>query len=827
MAANIFTLMGSIFVDNTEANKSIAKTSEEGEKSGGILAKLGGTALEVGKKFGEFAIGVATAATGAAVAIGDIAMKSAEAGDRVDKMSQKLGLSREGFQEWDYILGQNGASIDSFGVGMKTLQNTMTGLTEDGGKSAEAFAAVGLSFDDIKGKSPEEAMEATIKALQDMPPGAEKTSAALALFGKQGMELMPMLNQTAESTEELRQRAHDLGIVMSDEAVDAGVVFGDTLDDAKAMLGGLANTMGAEILPAMTEGLEAFIGFVTGVEGSEEKLQSAFDNFVGVITEKIPEFVEKGSKIVLGLLEGLTGALPDLVSGVMEVVPTIITTIMEMLPDILEAGIEIIAAVVMGIAEALPELIPAAVDAVLKLVETLIDNVDLLIDAAIAIIIGLTDGIINALPTLIEKAPVIIQKLVTAIIENVPKLLKASLEIVVKLAKGIIENLPELLTAAVKIIDTIVNGAKDLVENIKNVGKDIVRGIWDGITGMATWIGEKVSGFFKGLLGGAEKDIDAHSPSKLFADKIGKNIALGVAEGITDNTESTEEAARLMSESTFEEIKKLVKNFVQAMGTEANPIGKEMIQGIISGIKDKISNLEKAVSDTAGTIISTAKKILEISSPSKVFEKIGQAINEGLSDGVKTSEEKPKSAIQKLMEDIIEKANQIFQISSISKVFSNMGESLIDGLIEGINNRQSRLLNTIQDLMQQAISAANSALEINSPSRVFAKIGNFTGEGFIDGLKAMAGAVDKTVSDTFGGFDVDNINTGFNTNTPALAVAGTAINRDRGTEVSHRPIEVHIHSTNIINNELDIDKVSRKLSEKTKRAIRSKGGRLQ
>jgi hypothetical protein len=55
----------------------------------------------------------------------------------------------------------------------------------------------------------------TIKALQNMPPGAEKTAAAMKLLGKQGMELMPLLNQTAEETDALRQKAHDLGMVMA------------------------------------------------------------------------------------------------------------------------------------------------------------------------------------------------------------------------------------------------------------------------------------------------------------------------------------------------------------------------------------------------------------------------------------------------------------------------------------------------------------------------------------------------------------------------------------------------------------------------------------
>lgn len=323
----IFQLFGSIFVDNSEANNSISKTGAEAEKSGGLLEKMGGVAKTAALAVGAAAIGIATAITG-------IAVSSANAGDRVDKMSQKLGVSREGFQEWDYILSQNGASIDSLGVGMKTLQNAMDDISEGGSKASDAFKKIGLNIDEVKNMSPEEAFAATVKALQEMPPGAEKTARALELFGKQGMELMPLLNQTADATDELRQQAHDLGIVLGDEAIDAGVRFGDALDAAKKAVGGFANAFGAEILPALTEGIEAFIGLMTGAEDADQKMAVAFDNIIQAIGDKIPEFVEKGAQIIVSLAKGVVKALPDLVKKVLEVVPTIIKTIGEGISDI-------------------------------------------------------------------------------------------------------------------------------------------------------------------------------------------------------------------------------------------------------------------------------------------------------------------------------------------------------------------------------------------------------------------------------------------------------------------------------------------------------------
>jgi hypothetical protein len=101
---------------------------------------------------------------GAAAATGltAIATKTAAAGDRVDKMSQKIGLSREGFQEWDYVMSQNGMSIDTMQGGMKTLVNSFDDMKKGGKTATDAFKRIGLSMDDLAGKSKEEIFEATL-----------------------------------------------------------------------------------------------------------------------------------------------------------------------------------------------------------------------------------------------------------------------------------------------------------------------------------------------------------------------------------------------------------------------------------------------------------------------------------------------------------------------------------------------------------------------------------------------------------------------------------------------------------------------------------------
>ena len=79
------------------------------------------------------------------------------------------------------------------------------------------------------------------------------------------------------------------------------------------------------------------------------------------------------------------------------------------------------------------------------------------------------------------------------------------------------------------IIDTLVDSIPDIIE----IGKNIVRGVWEGIKAMGSWIKEKVTGFFGGIVDGVKGVLGIHSPSRVFAG-IGENMALGLGEGWDD-----------------------------------------------------------------------------------------------------------------------------------------------------------------------------------------------------------------------------------------------------------------------------------------------------
>lgn len=326
---NVFELAAKIAVDASEFKKGL-NTSE---KSISDFANKATKTLNALKKV---FIGVVSVATVKKIASGifDLANATSQLGDRVDKQSQALGMSRKGFQEWDYILSQSGASIDSMGASMRTLnQAILSGNAE----SVNALKELGLSVENLSGMSQEQAFEATVKALQQLPPGAQKSALAMKLLGRGAQSLMPLLNSSAESVDALKKRAQELGLVMSDEAVDASVAFGDALDDLKRTMTAIKNTVGATFLPALTNGLIAvtnyagkFRGYVqNAIETGDWK--GLFKNIGGDvaeaarllwirITDTVPILWENAQQALLGSDSPILQAIGSLMGDIADAV---------------------------------------------------------------------------------------------------------------------------------------------------------------------------------------------------------------------------------------------------------------------------------------------------------------------------------------------------------------------------------------------------------------------------------------------------------------------------------------------------------------------------
>lgn len=266
------------------------------------------------KKFAKIA--VAVFAGGAVVSsINRFAESTAKATDRIDKMSQKLGLSRKAFQEWEFILSQSGVSIDRAGVGLRTLASQAVQAERGSMRAVEAFRQLGVETKDANGQFKERNILFTevVKGLQKMDDEIRRTALAADLFGMFGRELTPIMNATSESIDTLRSDAHDLGLVMSDDVVDAGVRMTDILDrlnrvmdTGKVVLGSIFLPLLESILPIarrisgvminLTDKINSFFNALRGQSSQQTTQAKATDTLVESNEQLADSFKEAGKE---------------------------------------------------------------------------------------------------------------------------------------------------------------------------------------------------------------------------------------------------------------------------------------------------------------------------------------------------------------------------------------------------------------------------------------------------------------------------------------------------------------------------------------------------
>lgn len=583
------------------------------EKAGNGMEKLG----EISKKAAK-AIGGAFAAIGAGVIAGgkalvDMAKSAADTGDEIEKTSQKVGLSYESYQKWDYAMKIAGTSMTDCTNGLKTLTNTFDDAINGSASAQTKFERLGLSLDDLKGKSREEVFEATISALQNVSDETEKAALANDMFGKSGQNLLPMLNQSSEETQKLLAEAEEYGMVMGDDAVKASAAFQDSLSRLEGTIGGVKNKIGGELLPGLTQITDGLAGLLVGNEDATKSISEGVENVVTAIGSMVPQITQLLSTVA----EGLVGALPQVFEAVgMEVfsavsdllpvvidaagklveslaimLPDILWTLLqsvlsvatdllsELLPNILPALAEMIGIIGNELGILLRQFLPVLIQAVLDAAVALVDQAPVLIEAVIslaqgalaaiiksipvlvssipmildAVISALTSGIplllegaislfnalIDAIPiiieSLIQNLPLIIESLVSGLTTAIPMLLRASIQLFMALVDAIPTVTVTLLREAPKLIGTILSSLANALPDMLKMGGELLEGLWDGIKNMQNWLVEKLKGLGHLITDALKAVFGIHSPSKVFADQIGKNLGLGIGVGFEES----------------------------------------------------------------------------------------------------------------------------------------------------------------------------------------------------------------------------------------------------------------------------------------------------
>lgn len=569
-----------------EFGDEIKKAADQADDAGGRFEKLGGVLKGIGVAMGAAMAAIGTAAVGAGKALVDMSVNSAAYADEILTASTVTGMSTDSLQAYKYAAELVDVSLETLTGSMARNVRSMSSARKGTGEVADAYRQLGVSVTDANGnlRNSETVYWETIDALGKVSNETERDALAMQIFGKSAQELNPLISQGSAGIAELTEEAKRMGAVMSEDTLNALGEFDDSIQRLKAGSEAAKNMLGTVLLPQLQiladDGVALFGDFTRGLSeanGDWTKIGEVIGNTVGslvsMLMENLPNLIQVGLdivtsiggaivanlpviidaavRIVMTLLQALIDALPQITEGALQLVMALVQGIIDNLPALVEAAVQMIVTLATGIGEALPELIPAIVEAIILICETLINNMDQILEAAFAIIEGLAQGLLNALPKLIEALPRIITSIVDFITNNLPEIIAMGIELTVQLAVGMIRAIPQLVAALPQIISAIIQGFGKAVTSVVEIGKNIVKGLWEGIKSLASWLCEKISGFFSGIVDGAKSLLGINSPSKVFAG-IGQNMGEGIGVGFTEAMSGVEKEMRKAIPTEFD-----------------------------------------------------------------------------------------------------------------------------------------------------------------------------------------------------------------------------------------------------------------------------------
>lgn len=462
---DVLTLQGVLTLDKSQYDKGLADADTGAHSFGGRFSK----AMKVGA--------VAVAALGAATVFAgkklvDGARQVAEYGDHVDKMSQKIGISTDAYQKWDYVMKRAGGNVDQLKMGMKTL-------SQQAEKNSDAFQKLGISQEEVKNLNQEQLFERTIKGLSDMEAGTERTALATQLLGRAGADMGPLLNQGSEAIEEQMEIAEKYGMIMPESAVKASAAFQDSLTTLQMTAQGLKNRLLGEFLPAMTKVTDGMAKMFTGDMSGLDDVIDGVKEFIGKIGEMAPKVLEAGGKLLGELIKGLVKRIPELLA-----------TGGKMLGKLLE-----------GLQNSISKASPVIANIVTAIGNFIAKNAPKLIQTALVLIQALAQGLIQAIPSLVAAIP----QLIASIISTFTGVDWASTgkQVISMIASGIssaggmiISNAKSVVSGFIRTISSGFSSAKDKAVSYMNALKTGVADKINAARDTVKRVVDKIKGFF-------------------------------------------------------------------------------------------------------------------------------------------------------------------------------------------------------------------------------------------------------------------------------------------------------------------------------------------
>lgn len=297
----------------------------------------------------------------------------------------------------------------------------------------------------------------------------EKSAYATGNYAKENETFAGSLQTMKAAFGNFLSEVGDIDAVISSVTSFANILVTSVMQMAPRIVSGLTQLV-AGLAPQIGTLMQQLLPTI--VTGVTNLITGLIPQFPIIIQQLLPSVITG----VLGIVQGIIGALPQIITMLATMLPTILTSLIQGMNTIVET-----------LATMLPDLIPLIIDAVLQMIPLLVNNLPLFVSAGAKLIVGLTTGLIKSVPSLLSNIP--------------------------------------------KIISSILNLFKQMPNMMKDVGVNLIKGLWSGISSVTGWVVNKIKSFSKSILDGIKSFFGIHSPSTEFA-WVGQMNAEGLIQGM-------------------------------------------------------------------------------------------------------------------------------------------------------------------------------------------------------------------------------------------------------------------------------------------------------
>lgn len=489
--------------------------------------------------------------------------------------------------------------------------------------------------------------------------------------------------------------------VLSEFAGAANMVLGPTFQKISSGILKFGGTVTSGLTSMMSLALKAIMpAAMVGVVLAG--LGLIYQQFGTQIDQMLAMAQQQGPQIISNLANGISSALPGLISSGAQLVTGLMDTITANLPALIGGGTQIIASLVSGVAAAAPSLISSAVSMIGQFVVSIASAIPQLITTGMQLLLGLAQGIAASLPTLISSATQAVLSFISGIGQNLPQILTTAAQIIATLAGGLIAAIPQLISA----IPTVISSLVDTIMSTDwiSVGIQIVSAIGEGIFGGLSKIGGKIGSFFGGIG-------DWFAGGK----KGGEETSSGAAEGIAAGASGVTTAAS----NVTNDVTKTFSAGAGAAKSAGSEIGGGFSTELLSGLEDTTSVTTQSMDD----ITSSMEK------PAGTSKKAGKQTGTGYTNALKNGLSKAPGIASQAVSKVIARLN------SGAAGARAAGTQISAGFAAGM----SAYLSQIEAAASRMVSAANKAItakaKIHSPSKVTEGYGKDYVAGFVKAIK--------------------------------------------------------------------------------------------